>query len=138
MKKLKIINDILLLVVTSLLTNIQLSGRLIHEIMGITMFLLIFIHIALHWKWIKQVTKNFKKVNAKTKLMYIVDIFIMIIYLGAIILGISISNELLKLETASNFMLMVLHIILGRLSMIVMLVHIGLHISRKKEKIENE
>lgn len=134
MKKLKIIIDILLLVVTSLLVNIQLSGRLTHEILGITILFLILIHIALHWKWIKQITKHFKEVNTKTKLMYIVDIFLMIIYFAAIILGISISSELLKLKTASNFILIITHIILGRLSIIVMIVHIGLHITKKRRK----
>ena len=95
MKKLKIIIDILLFIITIALFNIGLIGNLMHEILGIALAILIIIHILLNFKWIKQVTKNFKKTNTKTKIMYIIDILIMIIYLGTIICGILIAMKYL-------------------------------------------
>lgn len=139
MKKVKIFVDVLLLVVTILLTNIDISGRLTHEILGISIAILLIIHIFLNWNWIKQVTKNFKKVNKKTKMMYIVNIVTMLIYFGAIIFGIIISNELFKFKTSSNIYLVITHLILGRLSIIVMFIHIGMHLDRmfiKSKKIK--
>lgn len=44
MKKFKLIIDILLFVITVLLVNIELTGNLNHEILGITFGILILIH----------------------------------------------------------------------------------------------
>ena len=136
MKKIKMIIDILLLIVTVILVDIDVSGRLIHEILGIVMALLIIIHITLNFDWIKQVTKNFKKVNAKSKIMYLIDILTMIIYLGAIIFGIIISNELFKFKTASNAKFILTHIIFGKLAITIMLIHVGTHLNRMLYKIK--
>ena len=134
MKKFKIFIEILLLLDTILLLSIEKSGRLLHEIFGIAMAILLLIHIILNWNWIKNTTKNLKKENIKTKLMYLVNILMMIIYFGAIIFGIIVSNELFQFETAGNYKLILTHIIFGRLAIIIMLVHIGMHFKKEKNK----
>lgn len=116
MKKFKILIDILLFIVTVLLFDIELIGNLNHEALGITLGILIIIHIVLNFKWIKQVTKNLKKVNTKTKLMYIVDICIMLIYLGAIICGILISDKIFNFKMSSNLYIVISHLILRKIS----------------------
>ena len=135
MKKLKIIIDILLFIITIALFNIGLIGNLMHEILGIALAILIIIHIVLNFKWIKQVTKNFKKTNTKTKIMYIIDILIMIIYLGTIICGILIANEVFNFHMSSSLGLT--HLILGRLAIITMFIHLGLHLDRIFKKVED-
>ena len=55
MKAFKIIVDILLFVVTFLLVNMEITGHLIHEILGIAMAILLLIHIVTNWNWIKHV-----------------------------------------------------------------------------------
>ena len=134
MKKFKMIIDILLLLDTILLLDIDTSGRLFHEIFGIVMAILLLVHIVLNWNWIKNITKNFKKVNKKTKFMYVVNLLTAIIYLGAIIFGVIISNELFKFKTASNYKLILTHIIFGRLAIIIMFLHIGMHFRKEKNK----
>ena len=134
MKKIKMIVDILLLIDTCILLDIDRSGRLLHEILGITMAVLLFIHIVLNWNWVKNVSKNLKKVNRKTKFMYLVNLLTAIIYFGAIVFGIMISNEVFKFQTASDYKLMLTHIIFGRLSIIIMFVHIGMHFRKGKNK----
>lgn len=138
MKKFKIIIDNLLFIITIALFNIGIIGNLMHEILGISLAILIIIHILLNSKWIKQVTKNFKKTNTKTKIMYIVDIFIMIIDLGAIICGILIANEIFNFHMSSSLGFVLAHLILGRLAIITMFIHLGLHLNRIFKKIKNE
>ena len=138
MKVFKIIVDILLFAVTFLLVNIEITGNLIHEILGITMAILLLIHIVTNWNWIKSVTKNLKKVNKKTKIMYVVNLLTMIVYFGAILFGIIISHELFKFETSSNYKFVITHIIFGRLAIIVMFLHIGMHLSMGFKKIKNK
>ena len=138
MKAFKIIIDILLLIDTFVLVNIDITGHLIHEILGITMAILLLIHIVTNWNWIKSVTKNFKKVNKKTKIMYVVNLLTMIVYFGAILFGIIISHELFKFETSSNYKFVITHIIFGRLAIIVMFLHIGMHLSMGFKKIKNK
>ena len=138
MKKFKIFIDTLLLIDTFLLTNIEITGRLIHEIFGIIMAALIILHILLNFNWIKQVTKNFRKTNKKTKIMYIIDLFTMIIYFTAIISGILNANELFSLNLGSNIFVVLTHIILGRLAIIIMVIHIGMHLDKILNNIKSK
>ncbi len=138
MKKFKVLIDILLFITTILLFDIELIGNLNHEILGITLGILIIVHIALNFKWIKQVTKNLKKVNTKTKIMYVTDIFTMLIYLGAIICGILISDKIFNFHMGSNLYVVLAHLSLGRLAIIVMLIHLGLHLDRVFAKIKSK
>lgn len=108
--------DILLFILTILLFDIELIGNLNHEILGITLGILIIIHIILNLKWIKQVTKYLKKVNTKTKIMYIIDILIMLVYLGAIICGILISDRIFNFKMSSNLYIVISHLILRKAS----------------------
>lgn len=137
MKKFKILIDVLLFIFTILLFDIELIGNLNHEIFGITISVLIVIHIILNFKWIKQVTKNFKKVNSKIKVMYVVDVFTMLIYLGAIICGIMISDKIFNFYMGSNLYMMLSHLIFGRLAIIVMFIHLGMHLDRPLNKIKS-
>ena len=127
MKKGKTIVDILLFIVTISLFDIGLTGNLNHEILGTAIGILFTIHIVL----------NLKSVNIKTKIMYIIDIFIMLVYLGSIICGVLISNEIFNFKMSSNLFVVILHLILGRLAIIIMLIHLGLHLYRILAKIKN-
>ena len=138
MRVFKIFIDILLLIDTFVLVNMDITGHLIHEILGISMAILLLIHIVTNWNWIKNVTKNLKKVNKKAKIMYVVNILTMIIYFGAILFGIIISHELFKFETSSNYKFVITHVIFGRLAIIIMLIHIGMHLNRIFKKVKNK
>ena len=138
MKIFKIIIDILLLIDTLLVVNIDITGHFIHELLGITMAILLLIHIVTNWNWVKNVTKNFKKVNNTTKIMYVVNLLTMIVYFGAIIFGVVISHELFKFETSSNYKFVLTHIIFGRLSILVMFLHVGMHLDRMFRKIKSK
>lgn len=130
MKVLKILIDILLFIATVLLFDIELIGNLNHEILGTTLGILIIIHIILNFRWMKQITKNQKKTNIKTKIMYVVDTFIMLIYFVAIICGMLISEKIFSFHMSSNLYIVLGHLIFGRLAIIMMFIHLGLHFDR--------
>lgn len=136
MRNLKIGIDILLLIATILLFEIDLIGNMNHEILGIALGILIIVHIGLNFKWIKQITRNFKKTNTKTKIMYVVDIFMMLIYFVAIICGMLISEKIFSFHMSSNLYVVLGHILFGRLAIIMMFVHLGLHLDRMLAKIK--
>lgn len=128
MKKIKVLIDIFMFIATILIIDIKITGLLLHEVLGITLALLFLAHISLNFKWIKQITKNIKKVNIRTKILYIVDILTFIIYFTTIVLGTCISAKLFNFGLFSAETLL-LHNILGRLSAIIMLVHLGFHLN---------
>ena len=79
-----------------------------------------------------------RKINKKTKIMYVVNLSTMIVYFGAIIFGVVISHELFKFETSSNYKFVLTHIIFGRLSILVMFLHVGMHLDRMFRKIKSK
>ncbi len=130
MKVFKIILDIIMFLVTFALIEMDITGNLIHEILGITIAVLAIIHVILNWKWFKNVSKNLKKVNKKSKIMWLTDILICLSYLITIVFGILISNEIFTFKLGSNSIIVITHLITGRLSLIFMLIHVGLHLDR--------
>ena len=143
MKIIRLLTDILLFVITILLMNTNITGHLIHEVLGIIIVILIVIHLIINRKWIVSITKNFKKTRNNIKILYIVDILTFLFFLGTIIFGILISNQLFNFKTSGNAYLMFLHHIFGRLACLIMLVHLGLHLDiiiskiTKNENIKN-
>lgn len=122
-------------VLTFFLMNVNFISPLWHEIFGIVICFLIVIHLILNFKWIKNVTKNFRKVKSKIKLLYIVDVLTFLSYLNTIIIGILISISIFNFTTSYNPYLMLIHHTLGRLSLSFMLLHLGLHLNRIISKI---
>ena len=98
MKIIRLLTDILLFVITILLMNTNITGHLIHEVLGIIIVILIVIHLIINRKWIVSITKNLKKTRNNIKFLYIVDILTFLFFLGTIIFGILISNQLFNFK----------------------------------------
>lgn len=79
MKKFKILIDILLFIVTVLLFDIELIGNLNHEILGITIGVLIIIHLGLHLDRIFVKIKN-KKIKIVIYVVYVIITILVAIY----------------------------------------------------------
>lgn len=128
--KIRLIVDISMFILTFLLMNVNFISPLWHEIFGITITLLIIIHLILNFKWIKNITKNIKKVKSQTKILYAVDILTFFSYFVTIVAGILISTSIFNFKTSYNPYLMFIHHITGRLSLSLMLVHFDFHLNR--------
>ena len=128
-KILKIFLDIILFILTFCLIEIDLTGNIIHEYLGILITILIVLHIILNYNWFIRVIKNYKKVNTKAKIIVITDLLILISFLMTIICGILISNEIFNFKLGSNIYIIITHVLFGRLSLIIMLFHVFLHLN---------
>ena len=130
MNKLRLVVDITMFILTFFLMNVNLIPPLWHEIFGIIISFLIIIHLILNFKWIKNITKNIRKVKNKTRVLYAVDILTFFSYLITIVIGILISISIFNFPTSYNPYLMLTHHITGRLSLSLMLLHLGFHLNK--------
>lgn len=135
MNKLRLVVDITMFILTFFLINVNLISPLWHEIFGIIISFLIIIHLILNFKWIKNITKNIRKVKNKTRVLYAVDILTFFSYLITIVIGILISISIFNFPTSYNPYLMLTHHITGRLSLSLMLLHLGFHLNRIISKL---
>ena len=138
--KIKVLLDIVMTVIMVSLLNTNITGMALHEVLGIAVFVLFFVHKVLNFKWIKTVTGNlFKKsVNPKTRMMYALDVLLLILATLNVLTGILISTCILTEFSADDVLTTSqLHHILAYLLLAALLVHIGLHWAylRKSMKI---
>lgn len=128
--RIKIILDIVMGIIMICLMNLSFTGIELHEILGIIVLFLFLFHKILNFKWIKSITINlFKKgIKTKTKIMYVVDIMLLILVILNVVTGILISTHILTniaandIGTTSNW-----HHFFAYWLVIVLLIHIGLH-----------
>lgn len=112
------------------LMNLSFTGIKLHEILGILVFFLFLFHKMLNFKWIKSITMNLfkKEIKGKTKIMYVIDIILLILVILNVVTGILISTHILtnittnNIEITSNW-----HHFFAYWLMIVLIIHIGLH-----------
>lgn len=134
----KIILDILLILILIPLMYFGFTGGLIHELLGIIFTIVVFIHLAFNFKWIKSITRNFNNVKPKIKLLYIINIVVFISYFIAIITGILISRYIFLFISSSFFLTNTLHNISSYISLILTFVHLLLHYKEIKNTIESK
>jgi hypothetical protein len=127
----KITLDILMAVVFVLLFNkMAVAGLAFHEIAGLAIGLAFIIHIGLNWKWVKQVTLNIfsKKITAKTRFGYILNILLLVSFAFIIISGILISKVVFpNINLGVSPLFKSLHLTVSYFALLLVSIHIGLH-----------
>lgn len=127
----KILLDILMVIVFVLLFNkLAIVPMAFHEIAGLLIGVVVIIHIALNFNWVKQVTLKFfsSKMNLKAKVGYIIDALLLLCFVIIIISGIPISHILLpnfRINSSINFR--AIHISISYVALLLVGIHIGLH-----------
>lgn len=82
--KYKWIVDLLLLIGFLLSFYLNLTGVMVHQLLGVVVSLLAGVHLMMHWDWVKSVTARFiKGTNSRSRLYYVIDFLIM---LGAVMI----------------------------------------------------
>ena len=128
MKKIKITIDILMYILFISLMGQHITENLIHEVLGITLFILFLIHHILNIKYYKTLFKG--KYTYKRSLILIIDLLLLISMLGMIISAINISSEVLSfLNIPSKIWGRKLHMLSTSWGFIFMSIHIGLHLN---------
>lgn len=78
-QKNKWIIDACLLVGFLLSFYLELTGVIVHQWLGVVVSLLVFIHLLMHWDWLKAVTSRFfRGTTTRNRLYYIIDFLIVL------------------------------------------------------------
>lgn len=127
----KFILDLIMGIVFSMLFNKNVLGGLkFHEIAGLAVGFAVLIHIALNWRWVKNVTLSIfnKKIALKTRIGYILNILLLLDIAVIIISGIFISKVLFPgIMIQNNFFNQRTHIASAYLGLALIGIHLGLH-----------
>lgn len=123
----KIIIDIAMLILMILEYSKIYTGQLLHELFGITLFVLFVLHNILNINFYKTLLKgNYNFIRILNTITNIAFLFCMLI---TIILGIPISQKVFAFFNLKGNMTMIkLHTIFGYLGLVLLAIHLGLHL----------
>ena len=135
-KIIRIIIDSLMLVLMLFEYSKVFTGQLVHEIIGIALFVLFVIHNILNISFYKNIFKG--KYNLRRIITTIGDISFLLLMVATIFLGIAISNDLFKfLNSHGSMQIRSIHTILGYWNIVILAIHLGLHFNMIFKKFEN-
>lgn len=124
--KIKITIDIIMTTLMLLAMAYQLTGNFLHEIIGVTLFILFFLHNMLNIKWYKAIYKG--KYNLRRIISTVVNVFMLSSMIFLMITGIMISKDVFAfLEISGGFAVRGLHIFAAAWGLVFMSVHVGMH-----------
>ncbi len=123
--------DILMAVTFVLFFNKQVLGGLtFHEIAGLAIAAVFFTHIALNWRWVKNVTVKLfdRKLPFRTKFGYVLNLLLLITMAFIIISGILVSHIVFpNINVANERWFQMAHISISYLVLVLVAAHVGLH-----------
>ncbi len=137
MKKFRIFIDVLMYIVFIVLMGHHITDNLIHEILGIAMFILFIIHNILNINFYKTLFKG--KYNLKRFFLTSIDILLLVCFVGIIVSSINISSDVFRfLNIHTMSWGLKLHMLSTSWGFIIMSIHLGLHLSPLLNKINNK
>ncbi len=123
----KVVLDVLMLAVIALMYRKQALGLAFHEIGGLLLIGIFFVHKGLNFKWIRRVTVKLRTADNRTRLMWIVDALMLVSFLIVGVSGIMISKVAFPGLAVQGGPWKSLHYGCAALSLILVGVHLGLH-----------
>lgn len=127
----KYLLDLAMTTAMILLMKITFTGMLIHELLGIGVFMLFAIHNLLNWKCTKAMLKKLfdKKIPLKARIGILLDIALTLNVTLIVSTGILISKEIFSFSADANLLstLSALHHSTATLGLLLISIHIGLH-----------
>lgn len=138
LQKTKLFLDVAMAAVFLLLLNLEITDVLIHEILGILVFVMFIAHVILNRKWIVGIYKNFSTgAKTKAKIAWILDMLIAIFSLLAIVSGVLISIELFPfLALADPSFMISVHIVVSYIAFALLVIHTLMHFGWIKNTIK--
>jgi len=126
--KAQIIFDSAMLALLVVVYSVSATGILIHEILGLIIYAFFIIHLLYNYKWIINVTKRIfdNSLNVKTKIIYLIDFLLLLMFLIAGISGIMISKYVFKISI--KYIWGYIHILSSALTVVLLGFHIALHL----------
>ena len=137
MKKIRITIDVLMYLLFIVLMGHHITGNLIHEILGTTLFVLFIIHQILNYKYYKNIFKG--KYTVKRTAMLIIDILLLIAMICMIISAINISSDVFAfLHVPTKIWGRKLHMLSTSWGFVLMSIHVGIHLNILINKINKK
>ncbi|MCA9980659.1 MAG: cytochrome b/b6 domain-containing protein, partial [Anaerolineales bacterium] len=123
--------DIVLVIAFVVDMNLQFTGLLIHEWLGIAFGIALVYHLLLHWQWLVSVTQRlFRRLPAGQRLKYFVDWALFVNMVLLVATGLWISQEVLAplgIPTSDNPLWRQIHHITADLSIWLVALHLALN-----------
>lgn len=113
-----------------LLMTLTLTGGLVHEILGVVILVLVIIHSIYNKKWLKAVGEGIftNRIKVRAKLMWIVDLVMIVSMLVIIVTGICNSKYIFSFLNIGNISIIKnLHISASYICLISISIHTGFH-----------
>lgn len=126
----KIAVDVVITLTLVLLYNIRaVIGLPFHEWAGILIAVGFLIHVVLSWDWVVTVTKGILgRATARAKLLWVVDVLVLVAMLWTILSGVFISRIALPgLAQTSTTLWRATHVPVSWLTLLLIGLHLGLH-----------
>jgi hypothetical protein len=136
--KVKTVYDLTMLALLVVVYSVSATGILIHEILGLIIFVFFIIHLLYNYKWIKNVTKRIfdNSLNEKTKFMYLIDFLLLLMFIIVGMSGIMISKYIFKIGI--KYFWGYIHIVSSALTVVLIGFHIELHFKTVNNAIKNK
>lgn len=136
-KKFRIVIDITMTIILIILMGYYITDNKIHEILGITLFVLFIVHNMLNIKWYKSIFKG--KYNFQRIFHIIIDLLLLITMFGMIVSAMAISTNVFNfINTPTIILGRKLHMICSSWIFILIAIHTGLHFNGIMAKINNK
>ncbi|MBL7005884.1 MAG: DUF4405 domain-containing protein [Spirochaetia bacterium] len=111
-----------------LLMDLQIIGLALHEVLGLILYVLFVMHKYINRKWIVGIGRAFfRKIPLKTRLNYILDLFMLIGFTLIIVSGAFISRTISWLPGGGDHLWRDIHMIVSISVFIITGIHVGLH-----------
>ena len=136
-EKLKKILDIIMIILFIILMGYYTTDNIVHEILGITIFVLFIIHNILNIRWYKGIFKG--KHNFQRTFHIIINLLLFIAMIGMMISAIMISYDVFNfLNIPANTFGERLHRLSTSWGFVLMSIHAGLHITGFMNKLNKK
>lgn len=109
----------------------RLTGIALHEWLSLAVFGVIVAHLALHWRWVVQITRRFfQKLFHSSRLNYVLNAALLVAFVAMMLSGVLISRSVLPflgLQAVRDQFWRVLHTVSANASLALVAAHVALH-----------
>ena len=131
-KDIKLALDIVLFFMVLTFFNKNLFGLAYHEVGGLVLTGLFALHVAINFKIFVAMHRKFAKVPAEIKIGAIMDVLLILCFFWIAWSGIMISHTIFESISSDLLIFKLGHMFAGGLSVILLGIHIGLHLKKRK------
>lgn len=137
MKIIRMLIDVVMFILMLILMGPHITDNFIHEVLGVTTFILFIIHHILNIRYYKTIFKG--KYNFTRIFMLVIDIALFIAMIGMMISSIIISSDVFAfLNIPTSEFGRNLHLASTSWGFFIMAMHVGLHLNALVYKVKNK